>query len=503
MISQKIIGEYCSTNGSFHSTLIDLLPQLNPLRWPYSPKVSPHRSSMADLLHSALKTMTIDDDEPITLPDDPRFRVFDQNSLSILGRLLNPDCQSMSRMIIDMPRHWRVYNRVRGIALSRDKFQFIFEREEDLVTVLRDRPWSFNHWTMLLERWTPSPPPDFLTKFEIWIRIRNIPHNYYTVETMEELAKAIGKVVEIAYDPKVSQKSDFIRAKVLYDIAKPARDEKVLNIKDSDPVIISYEYEKIRRKCNHCFRLTHEKPKCPVLRKASNKPASASPASASRTVDTHVREPAVISNARDGPPGFPLMFPELSARERQMALLYISHPDDVERTARIKRVELGIEESKRFEANATPALTYDVNKGKGLVYEYKDGSDRLRSISLGGPRHAQSASPASCESSDQSSGFSMAASRSTGFAVGSSSGIPVSGTSGLPKKTRNRPPSWKRRGRGSSHPQPCPSIVAPLIGDKEGASKRKAEAEEGVATKRSNSKPVIPVASVLKPLLPQ
>ena len=138
--------------------------------------------------------------------------------------------------------------------------------------VLNDRPCSFNQWTMLLEHWTASPPPDFLTKFEVWIRIRNIPHNYYTIETMEELAKAIGKVREIAYDPKVSQRSDYIRAKVLFDTFKPARDEKVLNIKDADPVIISYEYEKIRKKCFHCYQLTHEKPQCPMLKKNYKKP---------------------------------------------------------------------------------------------------------------------------------------------------------------------------------------------------------------------------------------
>lgn len=124
---------------------------------------------MSGDLHSALLAMTIEDDEPIDLPDEPQFKVFEENEFSILGRLLNPECQSMSRMIEDMPGHWRLRGRVRGIALSREKFQFIFKREEDLLTVLNDRPWSFNNWTMLLERWTPSPPEDFLTKFEVWI----------------------------------------------------------------------------------------------------------------------------------------------------------------------------------------------------------------------------------------------------------------------------------------------------------------------------------------------
>ena len=124
-------------------------------------------SEMADLLHKSLRAMKLDEEEPLTLPDSPRFRVYDQNSLSILGRLLNPDCQSMARMIEYMPTAWRVYDRVRGIALSKDRFQFIFQREEDLETVLKDRPWSYNHWAMALERWTDSPPENFLYSMEL------------------------------------------------------------------------------------------------------------------------------------------------------------------------------------------------------------------------------------------------------------------------------------------------------------------------------------------------
>ena len=132
--------------------------------------------------------MSLEDDEPMILPDDPKYHVFDENALSILGRLLNPEAQNMARMIDYMPQAWRLYDRVRGISLTRDRFQFVFKREEDLVTVLNDRPWSYNHWTMVMERWTPSPPRDFLSTFEVWIRIRNIPINHYTIGTMHLLA---------------------------------------------------------------------------------------------------------------------------------------------------------------------------------------------------------------------------------------------------------------------------------------------------------------------------
>ncbi|VVA99238.1 unnamed protein product [Arabis nemorensis] len=153
----------------------------------------------------------------------------------------------MARMIEDMPRIWRVYNRVRSIALSRDKFQFIFQREEDLQTVLHDRPWSYNQWTMILERWSPNLSPNFLSSFEVWVRIRNIPGQHYTIETMDRLASAIGEVKEIVYDPKISQPKDYIRARVLFHIDSPARNSKNLNISLGETVVITYEYEKSGR----------------------------------------------------------------------------------------------------------------------------------------------------------------------------------------------------------------------------------------------------------------
>ena len=41
-----------------------------------------------------------------------------------------------------MPRIWRLYDRVRGIALSRDRFQFIVNNEADLLEVLKTGVWT-------------------------------------------------------------------------------------------------------------------------------------------------------------------------------------------------------------------------------------------------------------------------------------------------------------------------------------------------------------------------
>lgn len=83
----------------------------------------------------------------------------EESSLSIIGRLLNPECQNMRRMIMNMPKIWKVYDRVRGITLTKECFLFFFKLESDLLTVLEAGFWTYDEWGMVLERWVEHPPP--------------------------------------------------------------------------------------------------------------------------------------------------------------------------------------------------------------------------------------------------------------------------------------------------------------------------------------------------------
>lgn len=162
---------------------------------------------------------------------------------------------------------------------------------------------------------------------EIWIRIRNIPVNHFTVDTMFKLASEVGKVEEIAYDSKVSHTKDYIRAKVTFNLENPAKEFRKLSLKSGGSVDIKFEYERIHKKCFHCLRLTHEKIRCPLLRKEYNKEKLATQEKDKEKALSKPSPPERPLKINDGPPGFPLLFPELSESDRQMALLYISHAD--------------------------------------------------------------------------------------------------------------------------------------------------------------------------------
>lgn len=511
MMSLRICVQFCAIKGKFSLICSDLLPEIHRVLQSQLLRPLSLPPTIVDSLHQSLKSMSIEEDEvPLTLPDSPRFRVFDGNSISLLGRLLNPDCQPMAKMIEYMPTAWRVYGRVRGIALSRDRFQFIFQREEDLETVLKDRPWSYNHWAMVLERWTAEPPPDFLRYMEIWIRIRNIPMKFFTGDTMHILASEIGHVEEIAFDPKVSHTKDYIRALITFDTENPTKSSRKLTVSKEETVSIEFEYERIHKKCFHCLRLTHEKFRCPILKKGSKSvPITKSGPSSSEQSPPRSTSVIAMNDIVEGPPGFPPLFSELHPQERKAALLYISHSDKTERQARIMRVRQAIEDQSQSHMVILTRFTSDLDKGKGHVFSYPD-PDHLPRVHLK-PRATASLTLSKeidvqegySESECSGAAVTLTPSISTGFQIGLSSKTPSAGDSNGVKGARRRPPSWKRKaqaGKSSAKASPSSEITMPPL---ESGGKRKPETVSMSPSKKSSTPTSISVASSLKPLLPQ
>lgn len=107
---------------------------------------------MSAAMDKALMAMSLEEEDvPFEMPNLPQYRLCERNVLSLVGRLLNPDNQSMSNLILNMPRKWQKVGRVRGIALSNERFQFIFRNEHDLVEILEKGVHTFNEWALAVE----------------------------------------------------------------------------------------------------------------------------------------------------------------------------------------------------------------------------------------------------------------------------------------------------------------------------------------------------------------
>ncbi|KAG7532893.1 Endonuclease/exonuclease/phosphatase [Arabidopsis thaliana x Arabidopsis arenosa] len=142
-------------------------------------------------------------------------------------------------------------------------FQFFFKTEDDLAEILKVGVWTQDDWCVVMERWIEKPPDDYLWYLPIWIRLRNIPVNYYTKETISEIAECVGEVLEVVFDSEKARVQDYVRVRVLFHVSKPLRNSKEVQLPTGEVVLITFDYERIRKRCFQCQRLTHDKNRCP------------------------------------------------------------------------------------------------------------------------------------------------------------------------------------------------------------------------------------------------
>ncbi|KAG7568115.1 Reverse transcriptase domain [Arabidopsis thaliana x Arabidopsis arenosa] len=340
----------------------------------------------------------------------------------------------MSRFIHDMPRLWHVSNRARGIALSEETFQFIFDNEHDLETVLLGGAWTYEDWSMVLERWVEKPPEDYLKILPLWIRLRHIPVNYYTVETFEEIAECIGQVTTVAFDPLKPQSKGFVRVRILFDVNRPLWNSKEVEL-PTEPAVFCYGGIQASN-IGVGSKVTQLSPDDPLFGVLTNDDVS---------IDVVTGRPKISKEVLD----------EMRS--------YLSVTDPTEKQARIDRVRRSVwnlegdPQGQKTLLRLEPAteVTTEVNKGKGLVFDFD--TRQVNSTLAAGDKLLASAIKAgnSVTRSGQvnSSQFALNATNhnflpcSTVFQTGGNASS--SGTSETLKKYRRRPSQHKRRAQAA------------------------------------------------------
>ena len=341
----------------------------------------------------ALSLEEEEEDLPFTMPELPGFSSAEENALSLIGRTLNPECQKISRFILTMPRKWQKEGRVRGVALSEEKFQFIFQNEHDLLDVLEKGVQTFNDWTIVLERWMENPPEDYLQFIPLWVQISKIPVNYYTNSALMTLAEMIGEVKVLAFDPSKPITQPFIRAQVRFNVAKPLRMAKVLNMGGGRTHTIHFDYEKLQKRCYTCKRLNHEQSVCLLMVKQRQEKTAlrrekiiAENYEASAVLKQNDPLFGVLEEEQVGLnpiTGRPKIAKEVLDEMRRFLLAGTGEALAI----KVDKVQKSVREAEKdpvlqrtvLRLEKPPLLTTDLNKGKGPVYDFGEKEAESRS----------------------------------------------------------------------------------------------------------------------------
>ena len=114
----------------------------------------------------------------IRAPDVDTSSLIEANSLTLIGRLVNPFGQRMWSLFPFLLNRWNLKGKALGADLGRGVFQFRFDLEDDLLKVLEGRPYHFDQWMVILQKWEPTISNDFPSLIPFWIELQGLPKHF-------------------------------------------------------------------------------------------------------------------------------------------------------------------------------------------------------------------------------------------------------------------------------------------------------------------------------------
>lgn len=192
------------------------------------------------------------------------------NALTMIGGVVNPKEQPIGALISALPRKWTLKGVVTGSDLGLNCFQFRFELEEDLVKVLAQRPYHYNYWMVILQRWEPVISPSFPSQIPFWIRLHGLPLHFWHHKMIYNIGQDLGTLE----DYKIRKTSARIR--VLLDGLKSLTKKAVVEFDSGEELMINLDYEDLEYHCSRCNRLSHLARPCPLAVESLKEPTPSS-----------------------------------------------------------------------------------------------------------------------------------------------------------------------------------------------------------------------------------
>ena len=155
---------------------------------------------------------------------------------------------------------WKPTSKMDCIALGQDFFLIRFTLNEDHSKVLRTGPWFVGGHYLSIRRWEPNfrPLEANLSAVAVWIRLPELPIEYYKVSVLKNIGKAIGPVLRIDTHTTSESRGKFARLCVQVNLDKP-----LVNLIRIGGIWQKVQYEGLGSLCFSCGRVGHQAVGCP------------------------------------------------------------------------------------------------------------------------------------------------------------------------------------------------------------------------------------------------
>ncbi|KAG2330613.1 hypothetical protein Bca52824_001793 [Brassica carinata] len=153
--------------------------------------------------------------------------------------------------------------------LTRQFFMVHFEKESEYLAALTGGPWRVFCSYLMVRAWSPEFDPlrDDIVTTPVWIRLTNIPVNFYHRSILMGIAKGLGKPIRVDLTTLNFERARFARVCVEVNHAKPLKGTVMIN---GERYFVAYEgLSEICSKCGIYGHLVHGCPRT-IAEKAAN-----------------------------------------------------------------------------------------------------------------------------------------------------------------------------------------------------------------------------------------
>ncbi|KAL2905711.1 hypothetical protein RDABS01_004421 [Bienertia sinuspersici] len=189
-------------------------------------------------------------------------------SLMMVSNLLTGKPFNFEAMKRTLHTMWRLKHDVAIRMVENNLFIFQFSSTNDKEKVIQGAPWFFDNQLLLI---MDINGDDQLSDIEFkstpcWVRIYDMPFAWRNDASPKEVGECMGGFIEFDNSDPLGL-DNFMRLKVLIDIAKPLRRGFKIAVRTNTTKWVDVKYERLGDFCYFCGRLGHTDKDCPNIAK--------------------------------------------------------------------------------------------------------------------------------------------------------------------------------------------------------------------------------------------
>ncbi|XP_074306361.1 uncharacterized protein LOC141641605 [Silene latifolia] len=154
---------------------------------------------------------------------------------------------------------WAIKGKLTLIDISDSYYVARFSCLQDYEHVITQGPWMVDDHYITIRKWVPNfvPSEDTIKYITAWVRIPNLPVEYFNEGFLRKIGSKIGKVIRIDKNTALAERGQFTRMSVEVNIDEPLLSKFWLNGK-----IYRIQYEGLKSICFKCGKIGHAAENC-------------------------------------------------------------------------------------------------------------------------------------------------------------------------------------------------------------------------------------------------